>query len=223
MTISEPDIKLLWGRAAGICCNPSCRADLTSILQGTDNYNVGEMAHIIAKSAKGPRGKKKGGSDKYENLLLLCPTCHRHIDKSPEGTYTVDQLHSWKQEHESSIRLNMSEIVFENLIDLKNAVSMLLIENHLIWEQYGPESKIAKEDLGSNAYQIWDLRKMDLIIPNNYKIINMVEANKKLLCLDDYRAFVSFKSHATSFEENQYCRLSSYLQFPNEFAKRFQL
>lgn len=222
MAISEADGKLLWGRAAGICSNPTCRADLTTILQGAKSYNVGEMAHIIARSEDGPRGESGGGSDQYENLVLLCPTCHRHIDKSPDGTYTTEQLHLWKREHESAIRLRMSEVAYEELSDLKSEVAKLLMENHMIWEQYGPESKVAQEDPGSNAYKIWNFRKLDTVIPNNQKITNMIEANIKLLDADDYKVFLLFKNHAASFEANQYCRVSSYALFPDEFSEKFQ-
>lgn len=222
MAISEGDIKLLWGRAAGICSNPACRADLTAILQESNSYNVGEMAHIIARSEDGPRGETGGGSDKYLNLILLCPTCHRHIDKSPEGTFTIEQLHQWKSDHESTIRLRMTEVVYGSIEQLKREVSKVLMESHLIWEQYGPQSKVAKEDLGSNAYKLWNLRKIDTVIPNNQKIINMIEANVKLLDDDDYKAFLLFKSHATSFEANQYCRTSSYTLFPDIFSEKFR-
>ena len=222
MAISEADVKLLWGRAAGICSNPTCRTDLTSILQESNSYNVGEMAHIIASSEDGPRGESGGGSDKYANLVLLCPTCHRHIDKSPDGTYTVEQLHKWKHDHESSIRHRMSEAVYENIAELKAEVAKLLMENHMVWEQCGPQSPVAKEDLGSNAFEIWKLRKLDTVIPNNQKITNMIEANVKLLGVDEYKIFLLFKNHATSFEANQYCRVSSYALFPSEFSEKFQ-
>lgn len=222
MTISDADSKLLWGRAAGICSNPSCRADLTKILQESNSYNIGEMAHIIAKSTGGPRGEVGGGSDGYENLILLCPTCHRHIDKSPEGTFTVDQLHRWKHDHEVSIRNSMREVVFDDLNGLKTQVARLLMENHLIWEQSGPESEVAKSDPGSNAYHVWNLRKLNTVVPNNQKIINMIEANAKLLSAGDYKVFLLFKNHAVSFEENQYRRLSSYVLFPTEFSEKFQ-
>lgn len=94
---------MLWGRAAGICCNPTCRIELTQILE-SDNYNVGEMAHVIARKEGGPRGIKGGGKNDYDNLILLCPTCHKHIDKSPEGTYTCEELYRWKDETELMIR-----------------------------------------------------------------------------------------------------------------------
>jgi hypothetical protein len=48
MSISELDIKLLWGRAAGICSNPECQKDLTTLLEtGGTGYIIGEMAHVV--------------------------------------------------------------------------------------------------------------------------------------------------------------------------------
>jgi hypothetical protein len=107
MSISDVDVKILWGRAGGICSNPSCRIDLTVLLEER-NYHIGEMAHIIAKQPSGNRGVISGGSDNYSNLILLCPTCHTHIDKSPDGFYPVEQLHDWKRQAEefSRTRLN---------------------------------------------------------------------------------------------------------------------
>jgi tetratricopeptide (TPR) repeat protein len=110
VAISDNDYKLLWGRAAGICSKPDCRKDLTVILENRPSYNVGEMAHIIAKKPDGPRGIAEGGSDAYDNLILLCPTCHRLVDKATEGTFPVEILHEWKAQHEQSIRqLNIDQ------------------------------------------------------------------------------------------------------------------
>ena len=222
MAISDPDTKMLWGRAAGICSNPTCKADLTALVEQY-NYNVGEMAHIIAKSAKGPRGDSAGGSDSYDNLILLCPTCHRHIDKSPDGTHTVEQLHDWKKRHEDSIRARASELRFSDRNGLVEAVSRILIENRIIWMEYGPESIPAQNDPGSNAHRIWNLRKLDTVIPNNNKIINMVENNSSLIDASDYQEFIYFKNHAKCFEQNQYTRLDHYVTFPQSFAKAFGL
>lgn len=223
MAISDGDAKLLWGRAAGICSNPDCRADLTAVLEETRSYNVGEMAHIIARSEQGPRGTTGGGADTYENLLLLCPTCHRHIDKSPEGTFTVEQLHGWKTEHEQGIRAQFRDVVLESFDDLKLEVTKLLIDNHSAWSNYGPESKVALEDPGSNAHKVWSLRKLDLIIPNNRKIVNLIETNKSLLDISALKVFAKFKNHVESFEQNQYERLDHYVTFPKEFSEVFEV
>src|SRR6185312_13137244 len=101
---------------------PHCRADLTVLLQGSGSYNVGEMAHIIAKSPDGPRGVAGGGADAYENLILLCPTCHRKIDKAPEGEYPVELLCAWKSEHESAIREAGQRRTFDSVSALKGAI-----------------------------------------------------------------------------------------------------
>ncbi len=222
MAISEANIKLLWGRAAGICSNPDCQRDLTVILESQGNYNIGEMAHVIAKNPGGPRGVPEGGSDSYENLLLLCPTCHRMIDKAPDGVFTEDMLKDWKSQHESKIRQLDKEVSFDSTEALKSAVRRLLLENRILWRDLGPHSNVANTDTGSNLYSVWNLRKLDTIIPNNRKIINYIESNLSLLTDKEYELFLLFKNHANAFEANQYNRLDSYPLFPVEFGEVFE-
>src|SRR5262245_46442332 len=132
MAISDVDSKLLWGRAAGICSNPQCKKDLTIILAQRASYNIGEMAHIIARSTGGPRGQNAAGADTYDNLILLCPTCHTLVDKGP-SEYPTDKLLRWKSEHEKSIRESGSSQKFDDVAKLKSAVTRLLQENHHLW------------------------------------------------------------------------------------------
>lgn len=221
MAITDNDYKLLWGRAAGVCSSPTCREDLTVLLQGSRSYNVGEMAHIIAKQPGGPRGGADGGSDSYENLILLCPTCHRKIDKASEDKYPVDLLHAWKAEHETAIRQVGQQQVFDSVHALKRAIAPLLIENRLLWEELGPQSSSAQTDPGSNLHCVWDLRKLDTIVPNNREIINSIEANINLLASDELSAFAAFKVHAGAFEANQYRRMDGYPRFPERFGQLF--
>lgn len=221
MAISESDAKILWGRAAGICSNPNCRRDLTVVLEQEESYNIGEMAHIIARSPEGPRGISAGGSNEYANHILLCPTCHKTIDKAPEGQYPEAMLHDWKREHENSIRFAGKERAFESFTDLKESIKPLLLENHALWRTFGPRSETALADPGSNLHIIWTLRKLDRIVPTNRKIINIVEANQKLLTDRALRAFIEFKLHAGAFEENQYGRVDSYPTFPRSFSEIF--
>jgi hypothetical protein len=137
MTISEADYKILWERAAGRCSNPGCGEDLTAILARPGAYHIGEMAHMIAKKPSGPRG----GSDTYENLMLLCPTCHRRVDKAPAGEYPEGLLQQWKRNHEEQICNLGRNKKFESLAALKKAVTNILNENHILWRSVGPESR----------------------------------------------------------------------------------
>jgi HNH endonuclease len=218
MTISDNTVKLLWGRAAGICSNPHCREDVTVLVQGNRSFNVGEMAHVIAKSPAGPRGELGGGSDEYENLILLCPTCHRKIDKAPQGIYSEELLHRWKDSHEQEIRAVGKNLSFSSSQDLKVFVARILAENKALWSRLGPRSEAAK-DPGSNLYEVWALRKIDKIVPNNMKIINTVESNINLLNSKEAEAFSEFKVHAYAFEQNQYQRVDSYPGFPLHFEE----
>lgn len=220
MPISDSDYKILWGRAAGICSSPSCRKDLTVILTGVDSYNIGEMAHIIARSPTGPRATGASGSDSYENLILLCPTCHTAVDKAP-AQYPEPLLRRWKNDHEKDIRNRGLGRKFDHIATLKNEVRRLLAENHAVWRTLGPKSDAAISDPGSNLYVIWNRRKLDTIVPNNRQIINLVEGNASLLSASDYAPFLDFKLHAEAYEAHQLDRLDSYPLFPASFAEAF--
>jgi hypothetical protein len=219
MAISDNTVKILWGRAAGACSCPTCREDLTVLLQGGCSFTVGEMAHVIAKRPKGPRGVDGGGSDDYDNLILLCPTCHRKVDKAPEGEYSPEMLHRWKQDHERSIRSSGSTLKFQNASELKAYVACALAENKSLWSSLGPQSTLAAGDPGSNVYAVWGLRKLDTVVPNNIKIINAIEANNMLLDAATRDSFFRFKNHALAFEQHQYSRLDAYPLFPADFEE----
>ncbi|KGH27926.1 hypothetical protein P353_16830 [Comamonas testosteroni] len=145
MAISDVDFKVLWGRAAGFCSNPDCLDDLTIVIK-TKNYNIGEMAHIIAKKENGPRGIKGVSDDSYHNLILLCPTCHTHIDKAPKGTFTEDEILQWKEgaEKRRSSGFSLSEKflledIFElayNAFHLQNNVNCLKDKRYILDENW---------------------------------------------------------------------------------------
>ena len=223
MAISEANIRILWGRAAGRCSNPRCRDDLTILLvDSAGAYHIGEMAHIIAKRPSGPRGQNSGGSDNYDNLILLCPTCHTMIDKAPTGEYPENVLKQWKKEHEDQIRSQGIGCMFGSPSELKSAVTHLLRENRSIWNDFGPRSEIARSDPGSNLYLVWHLRRGDTILPNNHKIINLVEGNVGLLSDTELEAFFKFKNHALAFQKHCENRLDLYPTFPPTFEESFR-
>ncbi len=69
--------------------------------------NFAQVAHIVAFSAGGPRGKHPiaraaQGVNDVRNLMLLCPECHKLIDDHPEQ-YTVGVLRAYKTKHEKRI------------------------------------------------------------------------------------------------------------------------
>jgi len=209
MKLSEKDIKLLWGRAKGICSYPSCNEDLTMYLEKGDSMVIGEMAHIIARSKGGPRGSEtipKHKLNSYENLILLCPTHHRMIDRAPSN-YTVEQILGWKKAHEDRLAKLCEGKRLHSKSGLFNESLKLLNENKTIHEIFGPESQIAKRNPLSEVAKLWGLRKLAKIIPNNAKIIALFESNSDLISAEESRVFSLFREHAIAFERNTYERL----------------
>lgn len=66
--------------------------------------NFGEMAHIVAFKEAGPRGAGNRPVDinDVDNLMLLCPGCHKLIDDHPTE-YPRERLEGYKREHEERI------------------------------------------------------------------------------------------------------------------------
>lgn len=191
-------------------------------MEAGGDFVIGEMAHVIARSPDGPRGKSSGGDDNYANLILLCPTHHREIDKAPTGVFSTKLLFDWKREHEERYRSVGSTERFTSIEELSSVVRSLLAENRVTWSTLGPESKTAKSNPDSNTHRLWELRRVDRILPNNRRIINLVRANQKLLTIAQLEAFAEFVNHADAYEEHVYERLDEYPLFPHQFEQVFQ-
>ena len=112
MTISQRDIKLLWGRAAGRCSFPDCKIKLSQDKnQASDSFPLGEQAHIVGENKNTARGKSPLTTkerDSYFNRILLCPTHHTIIDNNPED-YPIEKLHIMKAQHELWVEEKFSE------------------------------------------------------------------------------------------------------------------
>lgn len=220
MAIHEKYIKILWGKAAGRCSMPTCRMDLTNLIDMQNPYHIGEMAHIIAQGTSGPRADGEEPDNTYDNLVLLCPNHHKQIDKAPEQ-FPSEMLRQWKTEHENWIDKSLSNHICNSINELITIVGELLLENGQIWLSIGPESELAQLHPGSNTYQLWHMRRLDTIIPNNKKIVNLVSANKNLLNDSQLKTFIEFKNHAIAYELHAHERLENYSRFPKSFAKEF--
>lgn len=221
MKYSEKDIKLLWGRASGRCSYPSCNADLTVYLDSGDSTVIGEMAHIIARSRRGPRGSENMPRNKrnlYGNLILLCPNHHEMIDKAA-CNYSVDQILDWKKAHESRISKLNEDKKLHSKSELFDESLKILNENKTIHEMFGPSSQSAKRNPLSEIAKIWEFRKLSKVIPNNTQIIKLFENNSELISAEENRVFSLFREHAIALARNTYERLDreGVPTFPEEF------
>jgi hypothetical protein len=218
MATSEMDIKRLWGLAAGICSHPGCGTACIPLLSG-DPTIIGQMAHVIARKPSGPRGQAGGGQDNYDNLILLCPTCHSMVDKAPKGTFSEETLHGWKRNHEETIKARLAAPVLRTRRELAQRILRLLIENHATWKDFGPDSVEAKSNPVSSLADLWAIRKVAQVIPKNTQIVQLLEQNAELLTPAEYEISRRFVEHAAGFEASTYNRLENVPRFPANFEE----
>jgi len=179
------------------------------------------MAHVIARKKNGPRGSEKidpAVRNKYPNLILLCPNHHDMIDKAP-SSFSVDQILQWKKDHEERIKKQNEGQKYLSQKDLFIQIKKILIENKHLHDNFGPNSFVARRNPLSEFAKVWQIRKVATMIPNNTRIINIIEANIDWLSPEEYLVFVKFKHHAIAFENNTYERMDSegVPLFPSEF------
>ncbi|MGS0467391.1 hypothetical protein ACU8V3_09685 [Cobetia marina] len=74
-------------------------------------------------------------------------------------------LFEWKTQHEELVSSRLGVEDCSSFNDLKTKVARLLVDNHEAWQSCGPESEIAMNDPGSNIHELWDFKKISLIIP----------------------------------------------------------
>ncbi|OHX06908.1 hypothetical protein BFV98_29980 [Micromonospora sp. WMMB235] len=93
---------------------------------------TGEMAHIVAASRQGPRGRGVLTDDERnsaENLILLCERHHKIVDRRPR-TYTVDVLTEMKRRHEAPFLAAPAEATAAPVVS-ETLLSSLLVVSEL--------------------------------------------------------------------------------------------
>jgi len=223
MPIREKTIKLLFANTAGRCSFTDCNLRLTHERAGkAAPYTLGEMAHIKGEKPGSNRYDEIQTSEErngYENLILLCPNHHRLIDK-PENNdvYSAFILLEMKNRHEKKILNLLEESV--NLDQLKNQIAICLSENKQAWQQYGPESDLARKNPHSQELSaVWFSERLSTIVPNNRKIAMLLESNRKLFGIEEQIIISKFLDHVKSYEKwvNDEILYQAVTRFPKDF------
>ncbi|MBT9395054.1 SAVED domain-containing protein [Hymenobacter sp. NST-14] len=101
----------VWLFAGGRCQYPGCNEPLWKDTLTMRTMNKAYLAHIVADSPDGPRGddvlsdQLKADPD---NIMLLCDTHHRLIDKVAVDEHPAELLRQYKREHEERIERQTS-------------------------------------------------------------------------------------------------------------------
>lgn len=236
MSISERDIKLLWGRAAGRCSFPGCKMKLSQDKNHTsDSFPLGVQAHIVGENRNAARGKSPLSMkerNSYFNLILLCPTHHTIIDKNPED-YPIEKLHIMKARHElwveekfsesKDLRETAQDVIYADLIDA--TVEACQLDS---WDKW------ASRALSTNMN--WDEDAHKRLFEFYNKIIGAVWpkalpelecALKKLTC-EIYEAFQTFVEHCEPSKtgdgilvEERFYKSRGWIEDNNEYQQLF--
>lgn len=100
-SFSIKTIKKLFGRSNNNCAFPKCTIKM--IDEESDTI-IGEICHIEAKNAKGPRynpSQTDEERDSFDNLILMCSIHHKVIDDDIDS-YSVERLRQIKTNYESN-------------------------------------------------------------------------------------------------------------------------
>jgi hypothetical protein len=183
--------------------NPSCNADLFYFFDSGQVTSVEELAHIIGGSTRGPRGDDPlplSQRDEYENIILLCPTCHKIIDKAKEQ-FPAPILREWKLRHEHRLTTIFSVPSFSTRELLAMEVKTLLRRNKALFDAYGPHSTTGANPIDPRA-TTWARYIGSDIVPNNRRVLQCLLKNHNLLTESEMSVLEDFRLHCEALEYN---------------------
>lgn len=160
--IAENVKRRLWAESMGRCMNPDCRAELF-----IKNSDIMEKAHIGAYY--------ETEDNSYENLIVLCPNCHKKFDKT--GFIDENIVKQWKEIRRNELEKFFS-VELSSFNQLKEKVVPFLSENYSIYKSYY---------LSGNK-SLWDKFEPQ-ILSNNEKLKLLFENNRTLFQQHSYKEY----------------------------------
>jgi len=165
------------------------------------DVDFGELAHVIPASPGGPRSVSSEevsleSRAHHGNLILLCANCHTVIDKASKA-YPSETLYRWKQNRVAEIHVAVGARRFEIRAEARACIEQQLLENRAIHAKYVPV-----DDPYSEGDPVLSRRHARAnILPNNRKILQVLEANQHLLTPNEQEALAVYRLHVQQFED----------------------
>ncbi len=215
-------VQAVWASSGGYCQNPNCNTRLLRFFVDGSLIHIRELAHIIGASDSGPRSDQtQHGLDKnaYDNLIVLCPSCHTEIDKTPR-MFPPELLRGWKRDHESRINNCFIAPRYSSRDELVREARRIMRTNKIIFDTYGPTPERVNS-FDSDTPQTWRRAVVQTVLPNNQRVIELLKVNRDLLSQRDQDACALFEVHSSAFSFNHLGgdKIPRPPQFPDEFEK----
>ena len=187
---------------------------------GGDKH-IAEMAHVIPHGEMGPRHEERPAgefeADSFENLILLCPTCHTIIDKDPDG-YSRGTLLEWKNNHLAALANKQGIRAYDERDQVRDAVVSAMAENKAVWKEFAPSDGSRFEyDPESEAANTWMQKMRGVILPNHFRILAIIRANLHHLTEDERQTFARYQEHVRGLSERHVCGVAGgAIRYPAE-------
>src|SRR3990172_415788 len=216
----EKDIKLLWGRSGNRCA--ICKLEVTP---DGESSSIGEMAHIVARSLEGPRGKSNlslDDRDQYENLILLCANHHAEVDNNPQ-IWSVELLHATKMEQQKWVSERLDKgLIFVSPVDNSEFLadrigSWAKFSNGCVWAAVSITPLRLAEDTLNPVDPASSAAVNELSIPydnQSMKFVNRshTRSNENGLINDDLRNVKKGEGHRIQVFRSGHCEFLLNLQ-----------
>ncbi|MBB5984781.1 hypothetical protein [Sphingobium lignivorans] len=159
------------------------------------------MAHVFAASGAGPRGtggltEAERGS--FDNLVMLCANCHTIVDKAPDA-YTDETILGWKRGHAEKLKTLFGVVAFDSREAARAAIEPTLCQNRVVFDRYGPHIEAAQNP-ESGAAERWKRKMLTCILPNNKRMLALLDANRILLRGNERATLELFRQHIDDLE-----------------------
>ena len=185
----------LFADSGGYCQRGDCTRKLFLDVRGV-NIHIAEIAHIIAAADDGPRANvilEPQERGHYDNLILLCPSCHTEIDKAP-AAYPDKLVANWKRNHVDRLREVFGVVKYESRRNLRDAVEPILSANKAIFDEYGPHREYSDDPEAEEAHT-WKRKVVTSILPNSRRVLAVLDANRSLLSAQEKSVLELFRQH----------------------------
>ena len=159
------------------------------------------MAHVFAANDGGPRANPTLSTAErgaFENLVVLCANCHTMVDKAPDA-YPDELMLRWKREHADKLQGLFGSVQLGDRAAARQVVEPLLAQNFAIFQQYGPHIDAARNP-ESGAAEQWKRKMLTRILPNNRRLLSILDANRHLLNDDEKKTLELFRQHIDDLE-----------------------
>jgi hypothetical protein len=215
----------LFSEAAGHCQRPDCLLPLFPVEMGGDKH-IAEMAHVIPHGEEGPRHEERPAGefevDSFENLILLCPTCHTIVDKDPEG-YSRGTLLGWKNNHLAALARKQGIQTYEERAQVRQVLLAAIAENKAVWKELAPSEGASFEyDPESEGAKTWGQRMRGVILPNHFRTQAIIMANLHHLTEAERQTFAQYQEHVRGLSERHVCGVAGgAIRYPIEMDEIF--